>query len=96
MGRGYSNRENGRVRMTFSKWLNTFVDEKGLDRDHVFEVNGSEEWGTNYIPLECVLEACMIVHKDDQSKIKDQLIHIDFRNGNVMDFFEYLAKGLAQ
>ena len=82
--------------MTFSRWLNTFVDEKGLDREHVLEVNGSEEWGTNYIPLECVIEACMIVHKDDQAKIKDTLVHIDFRNGNVMDFFEYLAKGLAQ
>lgn len=82
--------------MTFSKWLNTFVDEKGLDRDHVFEVNGSEEWGTNYIPLECVLEACIHMHVNDQAKIKDKIVQIDFRNGNVMDFFEYLANGLAQ
>ena len=38
----------------------------------------------------------MIVHKDDRAKIKDTLVQIDFRNGNVMDFFEYLANGLAQ
>lgn len=39
----------------FTKWLDTFTTEKGLDMEQVFTVNGPS--GDNHIPLGCVIDA---------------------------------------
>lgn len=80
--------------MNFNKWLDTFVEEKGLDTEHQFEVEGPK-MGTNWIQLGCVLDVCKNTSAEEQKKIKDTIVTIDFHNGNVMHFFNYLAKGLA-
>ena len=36
--------------MTFNKWLDALIEEKGLDLEMTFEVHG-EEWGWNLIPF---------------------------------------------
>jgi hypothetical protein len=80
--------------MTFAKWLDTFVDEKGLDREQSFEVEGPV-WGTNIMPLEVVLLACKEAESHHQKKIKETLVKIDFANGDVMHFFKHIAAGIA-
>lgn len=80
---------------TFTAWLDTFVDEKGLDREHVFTVEGPL-WGDNFIPLQCVLDMVAQACPSDQSKVKDTLVKIDVLNGDAMHFFAYLAKGIAR
>ena len=55
--------------MTFNKWLDTFVEEKGLDTEKRWEIEGPS--GTNSIPLGVVIEHCKITSKDEQRKIKD-------------------------
>ena len=79
--------------MTFSKWLDTFIAEKGLDLEQAFEVEGAS--GPNHIPLACVVEAMKVAPKTEQAAIKTMVVRIDFANGKVMPFFEHLAKAIA-
>jgi hypothetical protein len=78
----------------FIHWLRTFVQEKGLDREHVFEVEGPE-WGTNFIPFEILLRAIENAPAREQEGIKTMLVRIDFANGDVMHYFKHLAGALA-
>lgn len=81
--------------MNFRTWLNTFVDEKGLDRDQVIEAEGPI-YGTNWIPLEALLETILRAPKHEQQGIKDMLVRIDFVNGDPMDYFKHLAQAIAK
>ena len=76
------------------EWLNTFVNEKELNREFIFEVEG--ESGMNFIPLEVVLEHIGIAPNLEQLNIKKMLVMLDVKNADVMDFFKHLAKALAQ
>jgi hypothetical protein len=79
--------------MTFTKWLETFVSEKGLDTDQVFTVPGKS--GDNHIPLECVLDAIKGAPAHEQAGIKSMIVKIDFRNGDVCHYFKHLAQAIA-
>ena len=79
----------------FSKWLDTFLSEKGVDTEHIFEVEGPR-WGTNVIPFSVVVAAAKTASLREQMIIKDTLVKIDYRNGDVMHFFNHLAQGLAK
>ena len=86
----------GRVAVAgFSSWLDTFVEEKGLDTQHRFDVEGPE-WGWNSIPLSSVIEAAKQSAANEQAQIKSRLVEGDYRNADPMHFFEHLAKGLAK
>lgn len=83
--------------MNFATWLDTFVSEKGLDVDHVFEIKTDDFWETHFITLEIVLwQAKENASAAEQKQIKDIIVQIDFRNGDVMHFFNHLATGLAK
>ena len=75
------------------KWLNLFLQEKGINTDYVMEVEG--ESGINYIPVCALVEMILNASKAEQSGIKKMLIKIDFFNGNVMDYFRHLAQAVA-
>ena len=77
--------------MKFEKWLDTLVNEKGLDLDHTFEYNGPV-YGMNMIPLEAVVEQIKAFHPQTQEMTKKRLVEIDFKNGDVMHFFGSLHK----
>jgi len=79
--------------MTFTKWIDTLIAEKGIDTDMVLEVEGGS--GTNYIPLECVLDAVKATCAAEQAQIKSTLVKIDFMNGDIVHFFAHLAKAIA-
>ena len=79
----------------FAKWLDTLIDEKGYDLEQMFQVEGPE-WGTNFIPLGCVVEAKKSANKDEQAAIKTMLVKLDFVNANCLDYFRHLAQALAQ
>lgn len=79
--------------MNFKTWLNTLIDEKGYDREAVIEAEGKS--GTNYIPLQCLIEAIENAPKHEQAAIKTTLVKIDFANGDCMHFFKHLAKAIA-
>lgn len=79
--------------MTFNKWLQTFIEEKGISENDI-EVEGPS--GLNFMPLSILIDAIKQASKDEQKGIKHKLVQIDFYNGDVMDFFKHLAKAIAR
>ena len=78
----------------FDTWLDTLIEEKGIDTESIeFEIEG--ESGTNFIPLGVVIEHIKITSKDEQKKIKNILVMIDFKNGDICHFFKHLAQSIA-
>lgn len=78
---------------SFTRWLDTLVSEKGLDTEHTFQKEGAS--GLNVIPLGCVIESIKSAPANEQAAIKNVLVKIDYKNGNVMHFFDHLAGALA-
>tara|TARA_R110002050_G_scaffold18260_7_gene53460 strand:- start:526 stop:759 length:234 start_codon:yes stop_codon:yes gene_type:complete len=76
------------------KYLNTLISEKNINTETIFEVEG--ESGTNFIPLAVVIEYISTMPESMQDKVRTKLVQIDFHNGNVLNFFEYIAKYIAK
>lgn len=79
--------------MTFSKWLDTFLTEKGIDGEQMLLVEGSS--GENHIPVACLVDLMKQAPKNEQQGIKTMIVKIDFRNGDVLDYFKHLARAVA-
>ena len=79
----------------FTRWLDRFLSEKGIDPERVFEVDGAQ-YGTNFIPVGVVVQHIKITSPAEQAKIKNVLVAIDFKNGDVYHFLNHLAKSLAK
>lgn len=78
---------------TFSKWLNTLIDEKGIDLEQTFEFDFNGEY--NLMPYGVVVEAIHNAPRHEQEAIKTMLVKIDFVNGDVRHYFRHLAVALA-
>jgi len=81
--------------MKFNKWLDTFIQEKGLNLETVFEVEGPV-WGPNFIPCAVVIEHIKIAPKHERDAIKTMIVKLDFVNADIMDYFKHLAKAIAR
>jgi hypothetical protein len=79
--------------MTFNKWLDTLVSEKGIDTEQMFSVEGPT--GTNWMCYRNVLDSIKNTSKGEQKKIKDMIVRIDFQNGDVKGYFRHLAQAIA-
>lgn len=79
--------------MTFNQWLDTFLNEKGIDREHVLTVDGPS--GENCIPVGCLVDMMKQAPKHEQAGIKTMIVKIDFRNGDVLHYFKHLAQAVA-
>jgi hypothetical protein len=78
----------------FQKWLDTFVEEKGIDRERVFDFTEGDVW--HYMPVGAVLDFLRNeANRADQSNAKQIIVMIDFKNGDVYHFLRHLAHGLA-
>ena len=76
-------------------YLNTLLEEKGISQETVIEVQG-QEWGTNFIPLSIVVDFLSNANESTQLTAKNNLVKIDFHNGDIMHFFTYIAKFIAK
>ena len=77
-------------------YLNNLVLEKGLDVEQILEIEKADSiFGTNFMPLQCVLDAILQAPVSEQSAIHKTLVAIDFKNGDVMHFFKHLAQAIA-
>jgi hypothetical protein len=79
---------------TFAQWFKTFNEEKGIDPETDIEVEGPS--GTNFMTLQNVFDAILQTSPKEQAAIKTMIVKIDFRNGNVVDYYKHLAKAIAQ
>jgi len=80
--------------MAFEKWLDTFIEEKGIDTERIIEAEGRS--GANFIPVGCLVEAIKAAPLREQQQIKTTIVKIDFCNGDVMHFFRHLAQAIAR
>lgn len=80
---------------SFNKWLDTLIEEKGIDLEEIIEVEGPE-YGTNFIPVGVVVEHIKTTSPEEKEKIKNVIVLIDFKNGDVVHFLKHLAGALAR
>jgi len=78
----------------FAEWFKTFNEEKGIDPETAIEVEGPS--GTNFMTLQNVFDAILSTSEAEQAAIKTMIVKIDFRNGDVVDYYKHLAKAIAQ
>lgn len=78
---------------SFINWLNTFIQEKDLSSE-IFEIehNGN----THFVESEVILDLIKVTSPKDQAAIKNILVQIDFKNGDINDFLKHLAKGYVE
>ena len=77
-------------------YLELLISEKaGISMDTVIEVEGAD-YGTNFIPLECVVEYILSSGAANQAAVKNTLVKIDFNHGSVMHFFTHVASFMAK
>lgn len=79
--------------MKFNNWLDTLIEEKNINLDEQFEVQG--QMGTNYMQYYNVVEAIKSAPAHEQQAIKNMIVKIDFANGDVRHYFRHLAKAIA-
>lgn len=77
--------------MNFNKWIDTFVSEKELDIEYEFTIESNNN--IHFVSLSCLIEFIKKLPKNIQDNIKSKLVYLDFRNANVMNFFNHMAKG---
>ena len=77
--------------MCFKNWIEKFISEKGIDRsqEYVIEINNE----IHIVEFEVLLAYIKELPIDIKNNIKSKIVYIDFKYGNVNDFFEYMAKG---
>ncbi len=84
--------ENKSPNKTMKKYLETLLDEKGIDRESFIEIDEADCF--RLIPYQCIIEFICIQEIEVQNKIKKQLIKIDFINGDVKSYFNNIAEGI--
>lgn len=89
----YAHRATGSVSRRF-RWLDTFLEEKGIDSEMVLKVEGPS--GTNWMPVGVLVDAIKSAPAHEQAGIKAMLVKIDFRNAPVKPYLEHLAKAIAR
>lgn len=80
--------------MLFKNWLETFIEEKNIDLSDTIDAQGPS--GLNIIPIGCVIEYIESSPSEVQKNIKAAMVKIDFLNGNVIKYFEYIAVYMAR
>jgi len=79
--------------MNFSKWLDTLVEEKGIDTEDTFEIETDDNW--HIFDYGSVIEAIKTASAHEQAGIKNMIVRIDFANGDVRDYLRHLAQALV-
>lgn len=83
-----------KVESAFNKWLDTFIEEKGIDLEQVIEIK--TETNTHYFEIGNIIANIKATTPEEQAGIKDMIVKIDFYNGDVVDYFRHLAQALAE
>ena len=79
---------------SFARWLTTFLDEKAVNLDVCFDVEGPSGM-TNVISYGVVVEHMLVTTEEEQHAIKDTMVLIDFVNGDVPEYMRHLAAAIA-
>ena len=75
--------------MKISSYITTLIEEKGHSVDDTINLDG--HFGLTYEMLIDFIQAQTSYHK----QIKDTLVMIDFKNGDVFHYLDHLAAGMV-
>ena len=78
----------------FNSWFDTFLEEKNLPYSSWDFIDRAGT--THFIDSDVVIETIKNASSEDQKKIKNIIVQIDFRNGDVNHFFQHLAQGIVE
>lgn len=78
----------------FNSWFSTFLDEKNLP--YVAWEIVDRAGMTHFIDTDVVKETIKNASTEDQQKIKNIIVQIDFHNGDMNHFFRHLAQGMVE
>lgn len=76
----------------FDNWLDTFIEEKEIPYAN-FKIEHAGN--THYIDNDQVIELMKQSTVQEQQQIKNIMVMIDFKNGDINHFLEHLAKGFV-
>lgn len=88
------NIENKQGKSPFEQWLDTFIEEKGIDLNEIFSIEANGE--VHFFELGNVIENIKATSIEEQEEIRKMIIKIDFHNGDAVDYFKHLAGALVQ
>ena len=75
----------------YEKWLRTFFEEKDLEEvEYYFEIEGNPVVTNNKDAIEVLAN---LKDKASQEAVKRKIVQIDFVNGDINHFLEYVIKG---
>ena len=80
--------------MNFNTWLDTFLEEKGIDLDEIMKIQG-DVYGTNFISVSELVNQIKYAPLAEKQGIKEMMVKIDFHNASVMDYLKHLAQAIA-
>lgn len=72
--------------MNFNNWFKTFLEEKEVDLGQM---------ATKDYQVGDVVQLIYMAPSHEQTSIKNQLVKIDFHNGDVYDFFSHLGNAIT-
>jgi len=81
--------------VSFKKWIDTFVSEKGFDRNMtIFDGKGID--GCHYrIKFGEMIDALKRSNFKDRKQLKALIIKIDSQNGDLLNFFKFLSVSMT-
>ena len=82
--------------MSFNHWIDTFLQEKGIDTED--RVCAEGEMGMNSTPVGVLVDMMKSAPSHEQQGIKAMLVKIDFvapGRKPVLDYFAHLARAVA-
>ena len=78
----------------FKNWIDTFIDEKDLPMEDTFTIDKN---GTmSIMSYKTIYEHMLIANDQEQEQIKNMIVKIDYMNGNILNFFQYLGGLIAK
>ena len=78
----------------FNNWIDTLIEEKEIDLNHIFTVSG--EYNEHIIEVSNVIQHMkQNFNEEDKYKCYDKLVKIDFKNGNIYHFLGFVAQFMA-
>jgi hypothetical protein len=78
---------------SFKLWLDTFIEEKELPMDDIFEI--TKDGNLNIFSYKSIYAYILISTPTEKEKIKKTIVKIDFLNGDVLHYFRHLANAIA-
>jgi hypothetical protein len=79
---------------SFDRWLDTYIEEKGIDPFEIFEVQPGET--VHIMPYAAVIATAKIASEYEQRAIRRTLVVLDFNNLDPRHYLRWLGEGMAK